>query len=130
MICFYKKQNGFSLIELVVVCLLISTLLGIGIPAYMTSKYKADKQKGIFNLYAIYQTQKMYYFDQEPREYAFNLDDLSPAYAEFSQDDGTWTYFVDSWTGDTYSVEANHIATGNSIFINQAGSIDDAGWPY
>jgi len=137
MICFHKKQAGFSLIELVVVVFLISILLGIGIPAYINSRYKADKQKGIFNLYAIYQAQKMYYFDQEPPVYAFNLWTLTPDYAEFSVNDGTWSYTVANWTGDTYIIQADHMISGGVydgywISINEAGSIDDAAghWPY
>ena len=136
MICVYKKQIGFSLVELIIVCLLIAILLSIGIPAYMNSKHKADKQKGVFNLYAIYQAQKAYYFDQEPPQYASNFDQLSPAYAELNCDnDGTWMYALSGGGGGTYSITARHVLSsgaldGYSISMDQTGTIDDRNWPY
>ncbi|MBU1086853.1 MAG: prepilin-type N-terminal cleavage/methylation domain-containing protein [Candidatus Omnitrophica bacterium] len=132
MICFLKKQSGFSLVELMVVCVLISVLLGIAIPAYLNVRNNADKQKGIFNLYAINKAQKQFYFDQEPQTYTALLTDLSPAYGTISIDDGTWTYSLVA-TGPTYTATAAHMLPdgtpdGNSISIDQDGSIDETNW--
>ncbi len=135
MSCFYKKQIGFTLIEMMVVCLLISILLGIGIPSYINARYKADKQKGVFNLYQISQAQKMYYFRQEPRTYATDIGSLSPLNPELSEDDGTWTYQSILSGPDAYIVTASHMVSGGvsdgySLAIDQTGSIDDSNWPY
>ncbi|MFH1062355.1 MAG: type II secretion system protein [Candidatus Omnitrophota bacterium] len=136
MIKFFKKNTGFSFLELVVVCLLISTLLAIAIPAFLNARHNADKQKGIYNLYAIYQAQKMYFFDQDPQQYSFDIMSLLP-YATISEDDGSWGYLISFSGGASFTATANHkLPDGTSdgfwISIDETGSIDDAPahWPY
>lgn len=139
MIKSFRKNSGFSLVELVVACLLISVLVAIGVPAYLNSRHDADKQKAIFNLYAICQAHKLYYAEQRgPFIIAPLLGDLSPDYANISVDDGSWTYIItasDIGPPPTFTARADHkrpdgTFDGNSLSIDETGTIDESGWPY
>jgi prepilin-type N-terminal cleavage/methylation domain-containing protein len=137
----FKKHRGFSLVELMIVCLLIAVLLAIAVPSYLKTKYNADKQKAIYNLYAILQANKLYYAEHtDGFVVAPDLGALSPDYANITTDDGAWTYQItalDPGPPWTFTATAQHKLSsggfdGYWISIDQTGSIDDAPahWPY
>ncbi|MBU1045288.1 MAG: prepilin-type N-terminal cleavage/methylation domain-containing protein [Candidatus Omnitrophica bacterium] len=134
MLRFLKKQSAFSLVEIMVVCFLLSVLMAIAIPAYLSARLDADKQKALYNLFAIYQAQKLYYFEQNPRDYANDITSLSPDYATLSDDDGAWAYSV-AGGGGSFVATASHklpdgTLDGHWLSIDQTGALDETGWPY
>ncbi len=137
----YKKK-AFSLIELMISCMIIGVLAGLAVPAYMTQRLRAEEQKAIATLHAYAQAQKAYWFDHagtdiDPNTYTNVIDDLT-SYVRVlagSHDDGDWSYSV---TGDaaSFTVLAEHLdrfgaRDGLQLQIDQTGSITRIGaWPY
>ncbi|MFH1094097.1 MAG: prepilin-type N-terminal cleavage/methylation domain-containing protein [Candidatus Omnitrophota bacterium] len=130
----YNKR-AFSLIELVITCLVITILVGLAVPSYMTHRLRAEEQKAVATLYAFAQAQKAFWFEQNPNTYCNIFSDLSPSYVDLADDDGDWQYSI---TGDasSFTVLAQHLnlfgaIDGLSLEINEQGVIDRQGpWPY
>ncbi len=128
------RKRAFSLIELMITCIIISVLVAMAVPSYMNARWKAEEQKAIATLYAYAQAQKAYWFDQDPNTYCNIFSELVPSYVDVLQDDGDWVYTIDGDT-DTFTVEAAHLDVWGgldtlTLEIDQDWNIDDSNWPY
>ena len=66
------ENSGFSLLELMVVCVIISIFALIATPGYHTYKYKLRGKSAQANLTAIYHAQKRYKLDKAgPTDYYY-----------------------------------------------------------
>ncbi|MDD5746111.1 MAG: prepilin-type N-terminal cleavage/methylation domain-containing protein [Candidatus Omnitrophica bacterium] len=127
--CKNYPAGGFTLIELLITCAIIAILVAIAIPSYMTGRLKADEHKAIVNLNSIYQAEKLYWHSRPlgQEEYTSLIDDLD-SYVEFSQDDGDWSYVVDTAGTDEFVIMARHLDNNGTIdgmemYIDETGRI-------
>ena len=131
------NKNAFTLIELMVACLIVSVLVGLAVPSYMNVRLRAEEQKAIVTLHAFSKAQKSFWFDHtgnidDPHTYCSVIADLS-AYVEMVDDDGDWLYMVTDATDTTFEIEARHQnpTDGLDLTINHLNQIDRVGaWPY
>jgi prepilin-type N-terminal cleavage/methylation domain-containing protein len=122
--------RGFTLVELLIACLIIGALLTIAIPGYFTFRFRAEEQKAINQLNSIYQAQKLYWFDQPEsnKTYSWWLNDLQ-TYVDVVADDGDWNYAVNNGDIDSFEAEAVHLDAngaqdGNRLRINETGTVE------
>ena len=122
---------GFTLVELLVVCLIIGVLIAIAAPNYLRARLRAEEQKAVATLYEFAKAQTAYWFDQDPNAYTSNIDDLTPSYIDVTTDDGDWTYNT-AGNATTFDVTAQHTnGDGLSVTLNKDGTITRGGnWPY
>ena len=130
----YSKK-AFSLIELMIACLIIAVLVGLAAPSYLAARFEAEEKKAIVTLYEYAQGQKEFWFAQNPNTYASVTANLVPSFIDVAQDDGDWTYIITGGDATTFTITAQHLDVwgaqdGLSLSIDQTGSIDDTNWPY
>ena len=127
-------RKGFSLTEVTIAVVVILILIGIVIPNYNTIRFRADESKARANLYSMYMAQKEYRLDRgllgEPEMYAQMGDiDVLQTYVDFSQQDGTWQYQINSADANTFLIAANHqVFITRSMTIDQTGTITRVGY--
>ena len=135
------NKHAFTVVELMITCLIIGVLVSLAVPAYMTSRLRAEEQKGITGLYAFAQAQKAFWFDRRgipPDDYTYTgvMSDLTPSFVDMPDDDGDWIYTIDNFTTDTFTILAQHqdrfgaIGDGITLQINEQGHITRTGFPY
>lgn len=128
-------EKAFTLIELMISCLIIAVLISLAIPSFMTSRLRADEQKAVVTLHAYAQGQKSFWFDSDPNEYCDVISDLIPSYIDVPEEDGDWRYYIDG-DPNTFTVTAKHLDVSESedgleLVIDQTGTITRNGdWPY
>jgi Tfp pilus assembly protein PilE len=71
--------RAFTLTELLVVALIVTTALGIAIPLYSSSQHHAQRAVCEANLMAIYQAEEAYRVRSSSRQYTTNMADLNSA---------------------------------------------------
>ncbi|MGL4859758.1 MAG: type II secretion system major pseudopilin GspG [Enterobacteriaceae bacterium] len=59
----YRRQRGFTLLEIMVVIVILGLLAGLMIPSLMGSKEKADKQKAVADVVTLENALDMYKLD-------------------------------------------------------------------
>lgn len=137
-----RKKQAFSLIELVIACIVIGVLVSIAIPSYMNARFEADEAKAVATLYAYAQAQKAIWFEHQgtvadPHTYTAQITDLY-AYVDVlsasGDDDGDWRYATNG-DATSFTVTASHLDSfgaqdGHTLVIDQTGAIDDSNWPY
>ena len=140
----HNRQKAFTLIELMITCLIIVVLVSLAVPSFLTYRLRAEEQKAIATLHAYAQAQEAYWFEQpgtalEPNEYCSVIDDLRSfvdLLGSAGDNDGDWVY---STNGDatTFTVTAAHLDVfgaqdGLEMQIDQTGTVvRSAGvWPY
>jgi prepilin-type N-terminal cleavage/methylation domain-containing protein len=134
MILFKKSKNtdkkAFTLIELMITCLIIAVVVAIALPNYWTAHLRAQERKAITMLYAFSHAEEAYWFDQDPNAYTSNEFDLIPDYIDATTDDGDWQYSLNGGA-NTFSVTATHNRKGLSITLDKNGTLTYGGsWPY
>ncbi|MBU4304732.1 MAG: prepilin-type N-terminal cleavage/methylation domain-containing protein [Candidatus Omnitrophica bacterium] len=124
-----RKPGGFTLIELMITCLIISVLVMIAIPLYRQAMFRAHEQVAVNNLYSIYQAEKQYWFDVTPNQYTgltVNLTD----YVDFATTDNYWLYFL-ALNGEGFTATAQYVRNPpvRLIEIDETGSLTFTNWP-
>ena len=124
--------TGFTLIELMITCLLIAILVSIAIPAYRQATFRAHQQVAVNNLYSIYQAEKQYWFDVTlltPNQYTANMADLTSYVDIQGKGDRYWFYFLAS-DGTTFTATAQYVTNdARHIDIDETGSLTLTNWP-
>lgn len=116
-------QKGFSLTELMISIIIIGVLVGIVIPNYNNIRFGADENKARGNLHSIYMAQKECRADTQT--YGDDLTTLQ-TYVDFSVDDGSWSYQINSATANTFQIQANSaIFPGRWMQMNETGTLSD-----
>jgi len=134
-----NKKQAFTVVELMIACLILLVLVCLAVPSFMTSRLRAEEQKAMVTIHAYAQAQKAYWFNQpgNANTYTAIIDDLNP-YVDIlagNVDDGDWWYLTDG-DANTFTVTAVHYdvwgnADGLELEINQNGNITRSGsWPY
>lgn len=71
MVSSHPEKRGFSILELMVVCIIVSIFALVAIPGYRTYKYKLRGKSAQANLTAIYHAQKRYKLDNASGTYSY-----------------------------------------------------------
>lgn len=137
-----KKRKAFSLVELMITCIIIGVILSIAVPSYFNYRLRAEEQKAIATLYAYAKAQKEYKLDTPPDTLAFdtyasNINDLLPIAGFADWEDGDWRYSVEDSSDDTYTLRADWLDENEAVAGVRALTLDQDGrlvhegsWPY
>jgi prepilin-type N-terminal cleavage/methylation domain-containing protein len=135
---YFKSKHAFTMIELMITCVIIGALVCVAAPSYMTARLRGEEQKAVATLHEFAKAQKAYWFDG-PEIYTSNRSDLTP-YLDImggGDDDGDWRYyFATGGGGATFTITAAHLdfwgaEDGLDLVIDQTGNITRNGsWPY
>ncbi|AFZ34871.1 hypothetical protein Sta7437_1301 [Stanieria cyanosphaera PCC 7437] len=98
----FKKQRGFTLVELLVVVLLFSALSIIALPNYVNQVEKARVAEAKVNLGVLNRSQQAYYFEK-----ATFADDMSDLGTNLSISNGLYNYSIVTPITNT---EVHHLA--------------------
>ena len=93
-----KKKNGFTLLELLVVVVIIGLLASIALPQYKKAVAKANLYKGISLIESLYQAQQSYILAHG--HFATDIDDLDITVPVDSSCQKTQTKSISRYTCD------------------------------
>src|SRR5690554_7518020 len=120
------KQNGFTLIELMITVAIVAILASIAIPSYESYTRKANRSDGLDAIHNILIAQERYYADN--MEYASKLTLLGSSSDKMTTPRGNYEIEVRGCNGMSFSQCAEILAsaTGNQakdgdLVFNTAG---------
>jgi len=103
-----KKQQGFTLMELMVVIVILGVLAALVVPNVMGNKERADTQKAVSDIVALENALDMYKLDnhrypttEQPLDALVTLPTLSPVPANYRTDGYIKRLPADPW-GNEY----------------------------
>jgi type IV pilus assembly protein PilA len=79
-----RSDDGFTLVELMVVVLIIAILIAIAIPTFMGARTRAQDRSAQSNLRNALTAAKVYYSDSNSQDYAFGVPDLQDVHANLA----------------------------------------------
>lgn len=79
-----KRDDGFTLVELMVVVLIIAILIAIAIPTFMGARTRAQDRAAQSDLRNALTAAKVYYSDSDTQDYAFAVADLKDVHANIT----------------------------------------------
>ena len=118
-------KNGFTLVEVLIVVIIIGILASIGIPQFATSIEKAKGGEARAGLGHIQTGEKIYYAERE--YYTTNLADL-----DISLTQTYWSFSIATPTSTTFTATATRSGgtqRGQTIIMNQLGTLSGT-WVY
>lgn len=133
----YKKDDGFTLIEIMIVISIIALLAVISIPSFLASRITANETSAIASTRVIYTGCQTYYMVQNPQSYPPTLESLAAPLANPPYIDDqlgvrkeksgyTFSYQLGA-DGETFQLNVNPKTpnrTGNRYFFcNETGII-------
>lgn len=123
---FFKKQKGFTLIDMTSVVAIVLVVTLISLPVFIRVVNNLKAQSIIATLWALFEAQKSYRDAQTPTTYANTIEAL--VNGNYIQNPNRYnvTFVVASVTPDTFVIEARE---GDRVFssINQSGSLNPGG---
>lgn len=131
------RQNGFSLIEVLLVMMVLGVVAGLALPNYMLSIEQSKSNEAKVNLYTIYSAQKQYLIDYgsywnggaavAAATVNVNLNiAISPVYYNENGSGAVGVYVVAS--GNTFTAKLERVGAATKTFtIDQAGAITESG---
>jgi len=133
-----RKNAGFTLIELMVACVIIAILISVAIPSYRDMHERAKASKALATLDSIRTAESIFRDRDVNQTFTNNLATLRgvnpfPTNAE----DGDWAYTIPSVTARTYTIRATRTGgahNGSRIEMNETGDVSvngdtDQTWP-
>ena len=115
------KMNGFTLVELLIVILIIGVLAAIGVPQYADAIEKAKGADARLGLAQIYRAE-LEYSANRSGVYTDSVDDL----ADIELGQRYWSFSVDTPSSDTFTAIATRsggLRSGQTITMDQSGTI-------
>jgi type IV pilus assembly protein PilA len=79
-----RREDGFTLVELMVVVLIIAILIAIAIPTFLGARVRAQDRSAQSNLRNALTAAKVYYADADTQDYAFAIADLDAIHANLA----------------------------------------------
>ena len=76
-----SRDNGFTLVELMVVVLIIAILIAIAIPTFLGARVRAQDRAAQSNLRNALTAAKVYYADGDTQDFGFALADIEAVHA-------------------------------------------------
>ena len=76
-----SRDNGFTLVELMVVVLIIAILIAIAIPTFLGARVRSQDRAAQSNLRNALTAAKVYYADGDTSDYGFALADIEAVHA-------------------------------------------------
>jgi len=120
------KQNGFTLIELMITVAIVAILASIAMPSYENYTRRANRSDGLDTIHNILIAQERYYADN--MEYASNLVKLGSATNSMTTPRGHYSISIRQCTGMGFGQCAEIVATANgsqakdgNLVFNTAG---------
>src|SRR5687767_11783022 len=110
-----NEEDGFTLIELMVVVLIIAILLAIAIPTFLGARERAQDRAAQSNLRNALTAEKVYYTDNQQYIVAAAtgpIKDIEPSLT-FAAGAGV----TPSVTGTVYSIVATNSATNDTVVL-------------
>ena len=108
-----NNKQGFTLLELLVVVLIIGILAGIALPQYQKSVEKAKLSEALLNFQVIYNSAQRHLLMDYPSEEGFDLMDI----LDVELSGGEWNEDSEEYTTKDFKYSAT-IHSGNySIYI-------------
>ena len=80
----HKRDDGFTLVELMVVVLIISILIAIAVPTFMGARTRSQNRAVQSDLRNALTAAKVYYADKTTQDYAFAIADLAAVHANLA----------------------------------------------
>jgi prepilin-type N-terminal cleavage/methylation domain-containing protein len=111
-----KKKNGFTLIELMIVVVIIGILAALAIPRFSSSSTKAKQSEAKENLKEIYTMQRSYYME-------FEVYALNGVVADSTQTLAFTPIFVEIMLPARY--QYTMASTGNTFTCTATANLDD-----
>ena len=99
----YKKESGFTLIELMIVVTIIGVMASIAIPNYLSYVCKSKQSEAKYHLDKLATLQSIYF--AEHRIYATNLGNLGFGF----RGETRYTYTIDSADSNGFSASATAV---------------------
>ena len=120
-----SNEDGFTLIELMVVVLIIAILLAIAIPTFLGARSKAEDRAAQSNLRNALTAEKTYYVDSQAYtdNTSSNLTNIEPSltYAGTAGPSVTGTVYVESASA-TAVVLAAKSASGSCFYMQDSST--------
>lgn len=79
-----RRDDGFTLVELMVVVLIIAILIAIAVPTFMGARTRSQNRAAQTDLRNALTAAKVYYSDKTTQDYAFNVADLLDVHANLT----------------------------------------------
>lgn len=119
-----RKQNGFSLIELLIVVAIILIIVGIAVPAFLQSRMAANEASAVASLRNIGTAQIAYSSTYPSLGFASNLNTLGPGSATNTTVTSTNALLLDIVLGCPVGVGTTPCPkSGYNFIVTPAGTV-------
>ena len=105
---------------------IVGVLMAIVIPNYKNIRFGADETKATVNLHSMYMAEKEYRSDNGEYGDIADTNELQ-TYVDFSIDDKSWTYQIESAVTNADGSQVFLIRAYNTAFPTREMTIDQAG---
>jgi prepilin-type N-terminal cleavage/methylation domain-containing protein len=108
----FRRQKGFTLVELMIVVILIGILTAVGVPLYLGYVRDAKAASAEATIGVILNAEKLYYtrneeFTSVTTAQFEGLPEANPLRIDVRDATQYWTFIVDGATTNTFTVTAN-----------------------
>lgn len=114
------QQQGFSLVELLIVVVIIGILGAIGLPSYQSHMEKSRRSEATVTLTELASLQERYYLENS--EYTDDLADLGFSGTQ-SKPDGHYQVSIEKTDANTFTITATPEASGLQASDTDCASI-------
>ena len=115
-----KRDEGFTLVELMVVVLIIAILIAIAIPTFLGARVRSQNRAAQSDLRNALTAAKVYYADNDTQDYGFTAADLSGVHANLAFVAGNAPALRE--VGFVVLANTDAVADQAVVFINQSAS--------